>query len=54
MEEKLICYDFSNDIPVKVENKEDLQRILRTIEKTLINELNMKINGKKKGKSSRV
>lgn len=37
---------FSDNIAI-VENEENLQKLLRTIEKTLINYLNMKINTKK-------
>jgi len=45
---KLICYDSQMiGITVIANNEEELQRMLRCIKETLLNELNMKINTKK-------
>lgn len=38
---------FADDITVIAENEEELQRMLRCIEETLLNELSMKINTQK-------
>lgn len=38
---------FTDDIAVIAENEEDLQKMLRCMEETMLNELNMKINMKK-------
>jgi len=44
---KIKMLRFADDIAVIAENEEELQRMLRCMEETLLNEQNMKINTKK-------